>query len=113
MGKVNDFLKRAWTAIWKFVIRWWKPILIILAGGAGALAVMNLIRAREGKVDHPDTFARIPGDEDKLAVLVGKEWRVVDLPETVKAKQVTAIEVTPEHEMIVEVLHKPKNRRGR
>ena len=111
MKKAADFLKKAWRAIWKFVLRWWKVILAIAVGAVGVWAVVK-IRARIGRVDRPSMFTTVPGADDKLAVRIDGEWKIVDLPENVKAKQVTAIEVTPAHELVVEVRHEKKNRRG-
>jgi len=109
--KALAFLKKAWRAIWKFGLRWWKVILAIAVGGAGVWAVLK-IRARLGRVDRPSTFTTVPGSDDQLAVKIDGEWKIVDLPEKVKANQVTAIEVTPAHELVVEVRHGKKNRRG-
>jgi len=109
--KALAFLKKAWRAIWKFGLRWWKAILAIAVGAVGVWIVLD-IRSRIGRVDRPSTFTIVPGDNKKLAVRVDGEWKIVDLPENVKAKQVTAIEVTPAHELVVEVRHGKKNRRG-
>lgn len=103
--------KNAWRAIRKFFLRWWKVILAVAVGAVGIWAVVE-IRSRIGRVDRPSSFTIVPGSDDKLAVRIDGEWKIVDLPENVKARRVTAIEVTPAHELVVEVRHQMKDRRG-
>ena len=101
---------------WPFIKRWGKVIAALAVALAGFYAVARIAgiirRVRVGKVTRPSSFQVIPGIKDQIAVKLAGEWYVVDLPEGVKAKRVTAIEITPKKEAIVEVKHEATDRRG-
>jgi len=90
----------AWVTgkLWPFLQKYGKEIigaLVLLAVyllGKGILSEFKSVSL--AKVDAPQNFVKLPGDNDHVLVQVGAGWKKVPVPGG-EASRVSAVQVTP------------------